>query len=66
MTLSLTSALEHLVQASRDAERRNGVKEKERKIIKAAATLLRDGYPPQDSIGARRQSTYLDFLRKVL
>lgn len=54
MTLSLASALERLIQASRDAERRNGVKEKERKKIKAAATLLRDGYPPQDFIGARR------------
>lgn len=66
MTLSLSSALEKLVQASRYVERRNGVKEKERKKIKAAATLLRNGYPPQDSIGAGRQSTYLDFLRKVL
>ncbi|KAI2740878.1 hypothetical protein DTO013E5_8357 [Penicillium roqueforti] len=65
MTLSLSSALEKLVQASRYVERRNGVKEKERKRIKAAATLLRNGYPPQDSIGAGRQSTYLDFLRKV-
>ncbi|KAJ5253230.1 hypothetical protein N7489_003640 [Penicillium chrysogenum] len=66
MVLSLTSAIEQLIQASRDVERRNGVKEKERKRIKAAATLLRNGYPPQDSIGAGRQSTYLDFLRKVL
>ncbi|KAJ5971790.1 uncharacterized protein N7479_001708 [Penicillium vulpinum] len=66
MVLSLTSAIEQLSQASRDIERRNGVKEKERKRIKAAATLLRNGYPPQDSIGAGRQSTYLDFLRKVL
>ncbi|KAF4769310.1 hypothetical protein HAV15_008755 [Penicillium sp. str.  len=66
MVRSLTSAIEQLVQASRDVQRRNGVKEKERKRIKAAATLLRNGYPPQDSIGAGRQSTYLDFLRKVL
>ncbi|KAK9847084.1 hypothetical protein MYU51_020485 [Penicillium brevicompactum] len=66
MTLSLSGALEKLVQASRFVERRNGVKEKEKKKIKAAATLLRNGYPSQDSIGAGRQSTYLDFLRKVL
>jgi hypothetical protein len=66
MTLSLTSALEQLVQTSRDVERRNGVKEKEKKRILAAATLLRNGYPPQDSRGASRQSTYLDFLHKVL
>jgi hypothetical protein len=52
MVLSLTSAIEQLIQASRDVERRNGVKEKERKRIKAAAILLRNGYLPQDSIGA--------------
>ena len=66
MTLSLDSALQRLVQASRDVERRNGAKETETKRVKSAATLLRNGYPPQDSIGASRQSTYLDFLRKVL
>lgn len=66
MTLSISSALEKLVQASRYVERRNGVKDKEKKKIKAAATLLRNGYPPQGSIGAGRKSTYLDFLRKVL
>lgn len=47
MALSLTSALERLVQESRDAERRNCVKEKESKKIKAAATLLRDGTLPR-------------------
>ncbi|KAJ6109962.1 hypothetical protein N7486_002197 [Penicillium sp. IBT 16267x] len=66
MALSLSSALEQLVKASRDVERRNGVKKKERKKIEAAAALLRNGYPPPDAIGAGRQSIYLDFLRKVL
>ncbi|KAJ5778390.1 hypothetical protein N7520_001636 [Penicillium odoratum] len=66
MTLTLSSALAQLVQASRDVERRNDVKKTERKKIKAAATLLRNGYPPQDAVGAGRQSTYLTFLRKVL
>ncbi|KAJ5291519.1 hypothetical protein N7478_000770 [Penicillium angulare] len=66
MPLSLESALRQLVQTSRDVERRNGVTENDKKRLKAAVTLLKNGHPPKDAVGAGRQSIYLNFLRKVL
>lgn len=64
--LSTKSALDKLIHASRAVQRRNGVKDAETKRIKEAVRLLREGYPPVDATGAKRQSIYLDFLRKVL
>jgi hypothetical protein len=63
--LSLESAKTKLLHTSSAIQRRNGVRPSEVKRIKHAASLLREGSPPPDVVGAGRQTTYLHFLREV-
>lgn len=63
--LSVESAKTKLLHTSRTIQRRNGVRPSEAKRIKHAASLLREGSPPPDAVGAGRQTTYLHFLQKV-
>ncbi|RHZ48754.1 uncharacterized protein CDV56_105271 [Aspergillus thermomutatus] len=63
--LSVESAMTKLLHTSRTIQRRNGVRPPEAKRIKHAASLLREGSPPPDAVGAGRQTTYLHFLQKL-
>lgn len=63
--LTMESAMNLLHNTSEIIQRRNGVKSREAKRIVHAVSLLMSGYPPSDSTGAGRQSTYLDFLQEV-
>ncbi|EAS30004.3 uncharacterized protein CIMG_08750 [Coccidioides immitis RS] len=63
--LSIDGALSALADASRAIQRRKGVTDYQEKRIKEAVDLLRSG-KPSDTKGAKRRTTYLTFLERVM
>ncbi|KAK5312503.1 hypothetical protein LTR93_011302 [Exophiala xenobiotica] len=63
-SMSITAAMQNLRDAAKAIEQREGVKPHVERRVKEALTLLAKGTAPQ-ALGARAQSTYLDFLKKV-
>lgn len=63
--MSVKSAVDKLIDASKVMQHRMGLKEVEEKRVKDAFMLLATGPPAADSKGAKQRVVYLDFLRRV-
>ncbi|KIW51163.1 hypothetical protein PV05_09911 [Exophiala xenobiotica] len=63
-SISIIEAMQKLRDAAKAIELREGVKPHEERRVKEALILLANDTAPQ-ALGARAQSTYLDFLKKV-
>jgi hypothetical protein len=63
--MSVKSAVDKLIDASKVMQHRMGLKQVEEKRVKDAFMLLAAGPPAADSKGAKQRVVYLDFLRRV-
>ncbi|KAI2990986.1 unnamed protein product [Aspergillus niger] len=63
--LTLEDARAKLREASKDIQRRDGLKDSEAKRVREAVSLLQAGLPDSEVKVSKRQSRYRGFLQKV-